>query len=637
MITAKHYGAMILLPGFIVLLSATALAVIAYQGWQLTEQDRELESRRKNSQLASAGALLSGELERGLAEWERHLQVAAEGASVLLPPDTVLLVLDSRGVVRHQGTRLPHFPKVSAAPEASAEVFAAAEVQEIGQGDLSGAAESYRRLASSEDPSVRAGALLRLARCLSNEGKLKEALSVYKELAALEGTRVVGAPAALVAARARAALFHRTGDPMASARERAALAEALWRGQFAVDSVTFEEYSLAIPNWPATDNRFRLAEAVGDLWERWREQTSGRSSLSVDGLAVVSVWRRNSKGTTAIVGSVDSLMASTSTQNLTANLFAAASFVDRDGRRVWGALPDVNAGAVTEVRAAGLPWTLQVALTDPAGTNEENAIHRRNLLAAGLVLLLLVIGAGSYLVLRTVNRELEVARLQSDFVAAVSHEFRSPLTVMRHLTDMLEEGETPAERVPLYYQTLGREARRLQGLVERLLDFGRMEAGRRAYRMEDAAADELAQRVVEEFRERAKSTAHSLTLQGTPEPLPVRVDRDAVALALGNLLDNALKYSPASSTVKVSVERKNGFAGISVEDQGPGIPKDEQRSVFRKFARGAAARSLNVAGTGIGLTIVDRIVKAHGGRVELASTTGEGSRFTILLPVTDRS
>jgi len=246
-------------------------------------------------------------------------------------------------------------------------------------------------------------------------------------------------------------------------------------------------------------------------------------------------------------------------------------------------------------------------------------------------LMLLVITAASYFVFRAVNRELSVARLQSDFVAAVSHEFRTPLTAMSHITEMLEEGGAPGDRLPLYYRALGKETRRLRGMVESLLDFGRMEAGRRIYQMEDLDAAALVEQVVDEFREQAN--AHRIELNAPAGERRVRADREALTRALRNLLENAAKYSPDSSTVRVSVESQGGHFAISVEDQGAGIPKHEQREIFRKFVRGTSARTLNVKGSGIGLAMVDHIVKAHGGRIDLNSEPGRGSRFTILLPL----
>ena len=265
---------------------------------------------------------------------------------------------------------------------------------------------------------------------------------------------------------------------------------------------------------------------------------------------------------------------------------------------------------------------------------------RRNLFAAGFGLVALVIASAAYVVFRAVNRELRVARLQSDFVAAVSHEFRTPLTAMCHLTEMLEEGGAPPARLPEYYRALGKESRRLQALVENLLDFGRMDSGRRTYEFSETDAGDLVDHVVQEFADRSPSAARRLAkatlVDQAHERLPIHADREALALALRNLVDNAIKYSPESSPVRVAVTSRNGSVAVSVEDQGAGISSDERREVFRRFARGAASRSLNVKGTGIGLTMADQIVKAHGGRLELESAPGRGSTFTIILPVIGR-
>ena len=314
------------------------------------------------------------------------------------------------------------------------------------------------------------------------------------------------------------------------------------------------------------------------------------------------------------------------------NLQIRLALEDPERRLCWGMLPIGGAAITKSFRETGLPWTLRVAAANPAAASAVSA-SRRRLIAAGFGLMVLVIATAAYFVSRAVNRELGVARLQSDFVSAVSHEFRTPLTAMCHLTEMLEYGETPNERLPLYYAALGKESRRLHRMVESLLDFGRMEAGRREYRMEKADAAELAQQVINEFREHSSIGAHTLEWQAPSGPLQVRADRDALAVAIRNLLDNAVKYSPANSTVSVSVESRNGLAGIAVEDQGAGIPKEERRDIFRKFNRGSSAKNLNVQGTGIGLTMANQIVKAHGGRLELSSEPGCGSRFTILLPV----
>ena len=204
---------------------------------------------------------------------------------------------------------------------------------------------------------------------------------------------------------------------------------------------------------------------------------------------------------------------------------------------------------------------------------------------------------------------------------------RLPLTAMRHLSDLLEEGGVAPDRQAQYYRAIGKESRRLHSMVESLLDFGRIESGRRTYAMEDTTASDLARQVVEELG------SPRVVLDTSATPSPIRGDREALSLALRNLIDNAMKYSPDASPVHVSVGAHGGFAGISVQDEGAGIPREEQRTVFRKFVRGQSARAMNVKGTGLGLTLADQIVRAHGGKLELVSEPARGARFTIRLPV----
>ncbi|OGA47804.1 MAG: hypothetical protein A3G25_05715 [Betaproteobacteria bacterium RIFCSPLOWO2_12_FULL_63_13] len=175
-------------------------------------------------------------------------------------------------------------------------------------------------------------------------------------------------------------------------------------------------------------------------------------------------------------------------------------------------------------------------------------------------------------------------------------------------------------------------------MVENLLDFGRLDSGRRTYEFRETDAAELVDHVAHEFADR--SAVASRRIERSPrssgKPIMVRADRDALALALRNLLDNAMKYSPESSPVRVAVTAINGTVAVAIADQGPGVSAHERRDIFRRFTRGAAARTLNVKGTGIGLTMANEIVKAHGGRLELESEPGRGSTFTMVLPAMPR-
>jgi signal transduction histidine kinase len=251
---------------------------------------------------------------------------------------------------------------------------------------------------------------------------------------------------------------------------------------------------------------------------------------------------------------------------------------------------------------------------------------------AALALLSVLVLAGGYLVERAVARELAAARLQADFVATVSHEFRSPLTSMKHLLEMLEDGAVPGEERRLrYYRVLSGETERLRQLVENLLDFRRMEEGKVEYRFEALDASAVVGQVAEDFGAQLASRDR-LVVSLDGRETRVKGDREALGRAILNLLDNAAKYSPDTAPIHLGLAVDGTQVLISVRDQGPGIPPDERKAIFRKFYRGAGAAKSGVKGTGIGLATVSHIVRAHHGEIRLDTTPGDGSTFTMVLP-----
>jgi signal transduction histidine kinase len=226
-----------------------------------------------------------------------------------------------------------------------------------------------------------------------------------------------------------------------------------------------------------------------------------------------------------------------------------------------------------------------------------------------------------------------VARLQAEFVSAVSHEFRTPVTSLRHVIELLQEDdELPKERRRSFYEVLGRSTERLDRLVESLLDFGRMEDGRKPYDLRSIDAVAFARSVAADFEKNAQSDGHRITVDVVDAPGLVRADEAALGHALWNLLDNAVKYSPAGGPITISVGPHRLGSAITVRDSGLGVPREEQRDIFTKFVRGAQAHRLGIKGTGVGLAIVSHIVHAHGGRLELESEEGKGSAFRLVLP-----
>ena len=637
MVSRSPHAAPLKLLALFVLLSAIPLAALGWLGWRVLKQDRALESQRLRERLDNAASLVAREIDRGLTAWEALLPAAAGGQAVELPSGAVFLLIDKDGVVRQQGAPLPYYPRVPSATRARSSLFAVAEQQEFREQNLAAAIASYRALAVSNDEAIRAEALMRLARCLRKQERMPDALAAYAKLAALGDASVADSPAELVARRERIALFNATGDAHAAAHERTLLTSALLDGRFRIDRPTFDYFrefaSTPIATPPVSGAA--LAQAVEAVWSTWREQPSGRTAWTSDVGTFVSVWRKTPSGTAAVTAGIDALTASVG--DTIRNLQVAAALDDPGGTKVWGV---VSAGPrVTKTsRETGLPWSLHVTV-DESNSASSVADSRRTLFVAGFVLMALVVSAASYFVFRAVNRELGVARLQSDFVAAVSHEFRTPLTAMCHLTEILEQGNAGPERLSEYYRALGKESRRLHTMVENLLDFGRMDSGRRTYEFCETDAAELVDRVAHEFADRSAVAARRIEKSPLPSlghAMIIHADREALALALRNLLDNAMKYSPDSSPVRVAVTALNGTVAVSIEDMGPGVSAQERREIFRKFTRGAAARSLNVKGTGIGLAMANQIVKAHGGRLKLQSEPGRGSTFTMVLPAMPR-
>jgi signal transduction histidine kinase len=254
-------------------------------------------------------------------------------------------------------------------------------------------------------------------------------------------------------------------------------------------------------------------------------------------------------------------------------------------------------------------------------------------------MLIVILGSG-YVVQRAISREFRVAQLQSDFVGAVSHEFRSPLTTLRTITELLAQNRiTNESRRQQSYVYLERETARLHRLVEDLLDFGRMESGRKQYRVAAHDAFELVRGTLTEFAEQAATNGFRVESEfpsvNGHSPVTIQVDEEALRRAVRNLLDNAMKYSPECRTIWVNGSVEGNQVCISVRDQGMGIGVDEQQAIFQKFVRGDATKEAGIKGTGIGLAMVRQIVEAMHGEVRLKSEIGVGSTFTLVLPLAE--
>jgi signal transduction histidine kinase len=328
------------------------------------------------------------------------------------------------------------------------------------------------------------------------------------------------------------------------------------------------------------------------------------------------------------------------------------------GRRGGGEKKEYSAELATKVLASASKAEsgaevvkVNIYLTSPTALYKD---QRARTFWFGLLIgaAALVAVAGLLAAYRAFKRQLRLSELKSNFVSSVSHELRAPIASVRLMAESLERGKIadgPKQRE--YYGFIVQECRRLSALIENVLDFSRIEQGRKQYEFEPTDLAALAQQTVRLMEPYAAERQVQLSVQlGSPENASLNASADGKALqqALINLLDNAIKHSPKGETVIVGLERtansevsgpREGGAtndgtriALWVEDHGPGIPAQEHEKIFERFYRRGSELRRETAGVGIGLSIVKHIAEAHGGRITVRSEPGKGSRFTLELP-----
>ncbi len=257
---------------------------------------------------------------------------------------------------------------------------------------------------------------------------------------------------------------------------------------------------------------------------------------------------------------------------------------------------------------------------------------KRSFMILGFLSLLII--GGLVLTKHIVSKEMALARLKSDFVSNVSHELRTPLALIRLYAETLELGRiSTQEKQQQYYRIIRKESERLTALINNILDFSRIEAGRKEYEFRNTDIAELVHNTLESYRYQIEQQGFAFE-ENIDSNLPaVPVDREAIARALVNLVNNALKYSSDEKFLGVKLYRENGVVKLEVADHGIGIARRDQTKIFEKFYRAGDPLVHNTKGSGLGLSLVHHITQAHGGDIAVESTPGKGSRFTLSLPL----
>jgi len=605
------------LPLLFVAATLLPIAVLCWLGVRTLNQDRDAERQRRRDRLGVAADRVAINIEQDLQRIEAQL---ADGDGIRFLPDRIVTPYDGPLLYR------PDVPSVSVL--SSAQLSAAAQLEDR---HLSDAIRAYERIATATADPDRGEALVALGALFRRQRRFDEALRVYADLEMLGPLPVAGGqPAALVARQGRGKVFLESGDKTRLREEAAAFGRALSTGNWLIDRAAFELYQHEmVEPWggpPADARAVRRASGVAELWRRWRRgELEARGRLFVgEETPALAVWLGAPAAPVLAMLGPDELVARW--RSIWESQGLTVAVARPDGQFMFGTVAN---GLTLSPNTTRLPFVLSV---DGVSVLASEDVFRRRVVIGGIALACLLMIAASYGLYRVTTRELLLARQQSDFVAAVSHEFRTPLTSMRHLLDLLvRRGVTDEGRKAHYYGLLAGETDRLHRMVETLLSFGRIDAGAQVWKLEPLDVGHLLEDLARAFG--SAFATRTLAMEVDADLPVIRGDPEALTRAVWNLLENAAKYSPGESPIRLFAQRHATTVVIGVEDRGLGIPAAEQQRVFQKFVRGDEAKRAGIRGVGVGLALVKRIAEAHGGSVGMTSEVGSGSTFTLVLPV----
>ena len=559
-----------------------------------------------------------------------------------------IFAVDPTGILRHPSVQPLRLQEPRAA---FAALMEQAEEREFGHRDWAGSAQLYRQAwKEATNPPEEAEALNALARCAHKGKDMATVEGAHQTLAALYG-HVFDTDGAHPVTLSHLRLGHHAAPEQAQA-SLMAWTEALLIGRYPLyagcqqalqEARTLAQGRLAeMADRPILLERLALIEetldfalrfgpVVEDQWATAREQ-GYLSGVGDDGTSfLLYLGAAEGGGAVGILFDWATLTALVQEQveGLTERDFALTLF-DADSE---AAFASTHREAIYETGPASR-WMDRVRLGIwAADTSAATGYYRtRNYLVGGGIFALAVsVVLGGLMILRDAGREVQVARLRSEFVANVSHELRTPLTSIRMYAETLLLGRyRSAEQMQDYLTTLLHESRRLSRLVDNVLDFARFERGDRTYQRQPCDLGDAARAALETFGGVFSAEGFEVEESIAADLPSVLADQEAVEGAVANILGNAVKYSSEHKAIRLAVEQRGTEVVVEVADRGIGLPAGEEERIFEQFHRGANAA--NTAGTGLGLSLVKSVVEAHEGRVEAANRPEGGSVFRLYFP-----
>ncbi|HKQ52031.1 MAG TPA: HAMP domain-containing sensor histidine kinase [Pyrinomonadaceae bacterium] len=353
-----------------------------------------------------------------------------------------------------------------------------------------------------------------------------------------------------------------------------------------------------------------------------------RKVIGVTGMTINAAYFRDTYLPRVLHGSLQKFFPSDAQENV------IVTVKDGGGHLVMSTQPVRGQDNETMTNLPYFPdW--RVGIRSRHMTPEQWARWNFNVNLTLSILMAVAVMGGIILALRTAAREMKLSQMKTDFVSNVSHELRTPLSSIRVFGEFLKLGRVKEEeKTREYGEYIETESRRLTQLINNILDFSKIESNRKTYQFERASLEEVVAATLKTFDAQFKQHGISVSFEPPPAKLPpALIDADAVAQAFMNLLDNAVKYSGPAKEIEVRMVRRDNFAALSVTDHGIGIPREEHEKIFEKFYRVSTGLVHDVKGSGLGLSLVKHIAKAHGGRVAVESEVGKGSTFTLYLPL----
>ncbi len=598
--------------------------------------------------------------------------------------ETVFTVTPS-GNIRFPGQRLLYSrdfssPHLTVSAGVSSSIFQRGEQDEFIHLQYKKAAacyiQAYEEAATAED---RALILCALARVREKSKQWQEAIAVYRQMISRCGSVILdpGMPAHVVARLEMGSIYRETADYTRAGHEYMGLYQRLLRGDIEIQQNTFEWLRRECINRLTSLAEYdrTLASVLQDSMNIWETREAVMEEQCQRYLAFgeqAGIYlARGTSGLSERQETDKKIVLESLGGNPEICLLKS---VPARGNVRWGMLlnqsymlsdllPTVLTSAIgTESikwllrDESGVPLTpegtpaselvLQTAFKDrfPPWTLEFREsdrpwydtlfLSRHSIYVYMFILIGCVLLFGLYLTYRTIYREMELTRIKTDFVTAVSHDFKNPLTSIRQLSEMLQAGRVPSEsRRNQYYQVLVEQSDRLKFMVNNILDYTKMEKSSKTFHFEMVNLAPVIAAVVSDTQSRLLSSSCMIHADISTDLPLIRGDAAALEQALYNLVDNAVKFAGDSCRVEIRVHSVDGNVILSVQDWGIGIAAEEQEKIFREFYRAHDSKARGIKGSGLGLTLVSQIVRAHGGEIGLESTPGQGSTFTITIPI----